>query len=182
MELQETYAGSFERALERARKADNKRQKGYHFEKLIQKFFQEDPQYKILFQKVELYHQWEKREGADCGIDLVAEKDDGSYCAIQCKFYDPQHTIQKNDLDGFITASDREIFTQRIFVSTTTKWSAIAEKQLKKIDTTTCTKIGIHNLKNSPIDWMPTSTLSIKENKSLKKRFVHTKKKLSTMS
>ena len=35
-------------------------------------------------------------EADDTGIDLVAKlRDDGGFCAIQCKFYAAEHHIQK---------------------------------------------------------------------------------------
>ncbi|WP_257626283.1 restriction endonuclease [Janthinobacterium sp. NKUCC06_STL] len=44
----------------------------------------------------------------DVGIDLVARKrGTGDYWAIQCKFYDPDHALQKGDIDSFFTASGK---------------------------------------------------------------------------
>jgi len=63
----------------------------------------------------------------------------GEFTAIQCKFYDPSHTIQKADIDSFFTASGKEFetpegrfrFASRLIVSTTDRWSKHAEEALR---------------------------------------------------
>ena len=66
----------------------------------------------------------------DVGIDLVArERGTGDYWAIQCKFYDPDHALQKGDIDSFFTASGKRFatsagersFSHRLIISTTDK-------------------------------------------------------------
>ncbi len=65
-------------------------------------------------------------------IDLVArERETGELCAIQCKFYDPETTLRKEDIDSFFTASGKERFKSRLIVSTTDKWSKNAEEALE---------------------------------------------------
>ena len=75
---------------------------------------------------------WPGRAGkADTGIDLVArERDTGDYTAIQCKFYEPTHTLAKGDIDSFFTASGKTAFTNRVIISTTDRWSHHAETAL----------------------------------------------------
>lgn len=52
---------------------------------------------------------WPDRKGkADTGIDLVARaRYTGEITAIQCKFYEPTHTLAKADIDSFFTASGK---------------------------------------------------------------------------
>ena len=97
----------------------------------------------------------------DTGIDLVALTRDGNYWAIQCKFFDPDHTIQKSDIDSFFTASGkrftdeegkRHSFAQRVVVSTTDKWGKHAEDALAD-QTIPVFRIGIQEPAASPIDW-----------------------------
>ena len=52
------------------------------------------------------------------GIDLVArERDSGEYTAIQCKFYEPTHTLRKEDIDSFFTASGKNPLNSRKVLS-----------------------------------------------------------------
>ena len=102
--------------------ARSERQKGDYFERLMLKYFTEDPDYKDQFSEVYLWKQWAELrtdfDGTDIGVDLVAEKHDGEYCAIQCKCYAPDTRISKPAIDSFISASASETFTSRILVNT----------------------------------------------------------------
>ncbi|WP_322886519.1 hypothetical protein U8C31_18300 [Sinorhizobium medicae] len=83
----------------------SEREKGTYFENLAKVFFENDPQYTQRFDSVWKYAEWAAERGIsgqDTGIDLVARvRDDGGFCAIQCKFYREGHRIQKSDIDSF---------------------------------------------------------------------------------
>ncbi len=112
--------------------ATNSHEQGGKFERLIKSYLSKDPIYADRFSNVWLWSEWPERSGPDTGIDLVAkEKSNGGLCAIQCKFYDPKHTLQKSDIDSFFTASGKKIYTHRLIVSTTDKWSKHAEEAIK---------------------------------------------------
>jgi len=84
----------------------NNRDKGTLFERLIANYLMTDPQYADRLADVWLWSEWPDRNGPDVGIDLVArERGTGDYWAIQCKFFNPDHAIQKSDIDSFFTAS-----------------------------------------------------------------------------
>lgn len=95
--------------------AQSEHQKGDLFEQLMLKYFTEDPDYKEQFSQVWLWKQWAELQtefdGTDIGVDLVAEKRDGEFCAIQCKCYAEDTRVSKPHLDSFISASASEIFT-----------------------------------------------------------------------
>ena len=107
-------------------KATSERQKGDFFERLMLKYFTEDPDYKEQFSEVYLWKQWTQLQtefdGTDIGIDLVAEKHDGTYCAIQCKCYAETIRISKPDIDSFLAASQSELFTSLMIVDTGGEW------------------------------------------------------------
>lgn len=85
--------------------SSDERGKGRMFERLIANYLVKDPQYSDLLEHVWLWEEWPDRKGADNGIDLVArELATGDYWAIQCKFFDPNYTIQKPDIDSFLSA------------------------------------------------------------------------------
>ena len=102
--------------------ARSERQKGDYFERLMQKYFTEDPDYKDQFSEVYIWKEWAELrtefDGTDIGVDLVAKKHDNTYCAIQCKCYAEDTRVSKPHIDSFISASASEIFTSRILVNT----------------------------------------------------------------
>lgn len=149
------------------------REKGTYFELLTKDFLKSDPTYSPQFSDVWTYAEWADHQGIikrDDGIDLVAmlAEEDG-FCAIQCKFYDENHRMQKADLDSFFTASGKKEFTRRLIVDTTRReWSEPAENAL--IGQTTGTqRIGLTELENSPIDWsvyVPSRPVKLKAKKT----------------
>ena len=141
--------------------SSDQRGKGRLFERLIASFLARDPQYSDLLGDVWLWDEWSDRWGSDMGIDIVArEKATGDYWAVQCKFFDPEHTISKPDIDSFLSASGKEFetddgrrqFARRIVVSSTDKWNRNAEKAIEG-QTIPVSRISFSNLAESPIDW-----------------------------
>ncbi|MCP4967994.1 MAG: DEAD/DEAH box helicase family protein, partial [bacterium] len=133
--------------------ATSERDKGDRFERLVQAAFQTDRTYRERFTDVWLWMQWPGRGNEpDTGIDLVAKTSDGQMVAIQCKFYDSDHTLIKGDIDSFFTASGRTPFTERIIVSTTDHWSRNAEKALEGQQIPVL-RMGIDDLDAMSIDW-----------------------------
>ena len=86
------------------------------------------------------------------GIDLVAQERDGGYCAIQCKCYAEDKRVSKADLDSFISYSNRQPFTVRIFVDTGQSWSA---NLLKAIDglQPPCQRISAADFASRSVQW-----------------------------
>lgn len=141
--------------------AQNKREQGTKFERLMQKVFQTSPLYADIYEKVWLWSEFTYAETNDIGIDLVAKKRDvDEYTAIQCKFYDEKTTVLKDDVDTFLSASGKAFYingeeyrySERIIVSTSDKWSANAEStisgQLPQV-----TRIRVQDLQECGIDW-----------------------------
>jgi predicted helicase len=153
--------------------ATSTRDLGDKFERLTVQYLETDPLYKEHFSKVWLWMDFPKRNNApDTGIDLVAEeRDTGDYCAIQCKCYDPNHILQKSDINSFFTASGTDVFKKRIIVSTTDKWSKHAEEALND-QQIPATRLTLYDLANSPIDWSKFSVnkpqLKLKPKKQLR--------------
>ena len=130
--------------------------KGRTFERLIRAYLLEDPFYKKRFSEVYLWSEWGQLrpefDGKDLGIDLVAQERDGGYCAIQCKCYAEDKRISKADLDSFISESNREPYTARMFVDTGKSWST---NLLKAIDglQPPCQRISAADLASRPVQW-----------------------------
>ena len=128
--------------------------KGRWFEKLCLYFLRHEPLYKDRFERVWLWSDWPGRNGRpDTGIDIVAKlRDSETFCAVQCKFYEPDHSISKDDIDSFITASDKKGFAERIIIATTTKWSKHAEHAIEDLQVP-CQRVTLDMLAQSSIDW-----------------------------
>jgi len=154
--------------------AVTEREKGTYFEELIICYLRNEATYRDLYSDVWTYAQWADLQGLDkrdSGIDLVAKtQGTGEYHAIQCKLYAPDYRLQKGDIDSFFTASGKKSFARRIIVSTTNHWSEHAEDAL--IDQQPpVSKIDLHDLENSQIDWrkyQPKSAPVLKDKKKLR--------------
>ncbi|MBS9395333.1 MAG: DEAD/DEAH box helicase [Dolichospermum sp. LBC05a] len=130
------------------------RELGDKFERLMLNFLKTDPIYKEYFSQVWMWMDFPKRGNMpDTGIDLVAViRDTGDYCAIQCKCYGEDQTLEKSDIDSFFTASGTTLFKKRMIISTTNKWSKNAEAALENQQIPVI-RADIYDLGNSPIDW-----------------------------
>src|SRR5688572_17995438 len=158
--------------------ARNNRDLGDRFERMMQQFFRVDPLYAALFSEVWMWNEWPlKGQMGDVGIDLVAQHNaTGEYLAIQCKFYLPEHTLSKPDIDSFFTALGKPQFSKGIIVSTTDKWGKNARDALNQ--TKSVTRLSIHDLEQSPIDWSMFDTYKPGKLKRVKKNDIrpHQKK------
>ena len=130
---------SFQAVLDHIRSiADSEARKGQLFERLMKTYFIEDPLYRERFSNLWLWTEWASQrvdfDGADTGIDLVAEEREGGYCAIQCKCYAAGTRMAKRHFDSFISASAREPFTARIVVYTRDWWGPTTVKTVAGTD------------------------------------------------
>jgi predicted helicase len=138
--------------LEKYRETQTQRDKGTLFEKLVKHYLLNDAKYKNVFSNVWLWEEFPEKNSSDSGIDIVAEYQDGGYCAIQCKFYGEDKKIDKGDLDSFFTESGKSNFIGRIVVSTTEHWTKKAEEALENQQIPVI-RIDLSDLENSNIDW-----------------------------
>jgi len=145
--------------IDEFRTASSNVERGERFERLMVDYFRLDPTLAAEYDEVCRWPDWSHREGThDSGIDLVARRrETGEWTAIQCKFFDPKHSLQKGDIDSFFTASGRVWdgikFTNRVIISTTDRWSTHAETALSA-QQIPVQRIGVADLAESPIDWM----------------------------
>ena len=144
--------------LERLRThARTEREKGHYFEEIAKAYFEHDDIQRQYYDKVWPYADWAGEQGiskADTGIDLVARlSDGGGLCAIQCKFYDQAHVIQKSDLDSFMAASGKTAFARRIFIDTTIPAFGKNAESMVADQSTAFLRIGLDDLEKSRIDW-----------------------------
>ena len=160
--------------IERFRAEPSSTERGTQFEELMVSYFETDPTLASEYDEVTTWPRWEHNEHThDSGIDLVAHnRHTGRWTAIQCKFYDRGHYLQKQDIDSFFTASgrawDQIWFDNRIIISTTDHWSRNAEKALEH-QSLPVQRIGLAEIAESPIDWMFTpESLSYEPRKAVR--------------
>ncbi len=134
-------------------------EKGSRFEQLVASFLRTAPEFADRFESVDLWQDWPERGNQhDHGIDIVAkDTHTGGWCAIQCKFYDPEHHVAKGDIDSFLAASGKKGYTSRLIFSTAKDWGPTVEKQLDNLHIPVV-RIGFEDLKASKVDW---STLDL---------------------
>lgn len=155
----------FNSVLEKYRKESfSERDKGTRFEILMKHYLQTAPLYKHKFEHVWLWSDFQYRNqfsGKDTGIDLIAQDYDGEYTAIQCKCYQESTRIDKPEVDTFLSTSGKHFkdsdgndcsFSNRFWISTTNKWTEVAEDTLKN-QVPAVYKIGLSQLENSNVDW-----------------------------
>lgn len=156
---------TFDQILEKYRKiAFSERDKGTRFEKLMVAFMKTYATYRGMFSDVWIWNDFPFRRdfgGKDTGIDLVARTNEGDYWAIQCKCYQASSTIDKAEVDTFISTSSKTFrneqgitvkFTQRLWISTTDHWNKTADDTIQHQDPPVV-RIGLHDLESAPIDW-----------------------------
>lgn len=155
---------SFNLILEKYRRESfSERDKGDRFERLIQAYLYTDPKYTHLT-KIWLWSEFPYRSdfgSHDIGIDLVAQTSEGEYWAIQCKCYQEDTRISKEEVDTFLSTSGRSFednkgtrikFNRRIWVSTTNNWSSKANETLQHQDPPV-TRINLSDLQEAPVEW-----------------------------
>ena len=95
--------GTIYDALEYIRmNATSEKDKGTQFERLTRFFLKNDPLWKSRFSEVWMWAKAPTNDGADIGIDLVAQdREDNSYWAIQCKCLDDDATLDYKSVGTF---------------------------------------------------------------------------------
>ena len=156
---------SFQNILTQFRKESaNEKEKGTRFERLMQLYLRTEPFYASRFKNVWLWTEFPFKKdlgGQDTGIDLVAQTTHGAYWAIQCKCYQESATINKAEVDSFLTTAGRSFmnesgmttrFEHCLWISTTNKWGTNAEEAIKN-HTPAVSRISLYHLQNSSVEW-----------------------------
>ena len=156
---------SFQKILSDFRKYSfSEHDKGHRFERLMQAYLKTDPMYANSFTEVWLWNDFPFKKdfgGRDTGIDLVARNVYGDYWAIQCKCYEATTTIDKAEVDSFLSTSSRQFtdhnyrtvgFAHRLWISTTNHWGANAQEAILNQDPPV-SRINLSQLETAPVDW-----------------------------
>ena len=140
---------------------------GTRFERIIKKYFETDALRTSEFKKAWLWREdacpgkdvIEQMFGTgtrrDHGIDLVAQKTDGSLCAIQCKCYARDAKLAENDVSNFLALASAGSRDGRIFGSMIFVWTGreITGGAAALLEGHSCEVLDHHKLKKSAVDW-----------------------------
>ncbi|VEJ52255.1 Hef nuclease [Campylobacter insulaenigrae] len=147
---------TFEIILEKLKQANlNNRAKGYMFEKLSKHLLKEKDTANI-YKNIYLWDEWDKKDGQDCGIDLVIQTNNDDYIAVQCKFYEGSK-VDLKDLSTYFTKLQSGIgeikFSKGVIISTS-DLTQNAKKEIEQISTSIPIElITLEDFLNSNISW-----------------------------
>ena len=155
-------AFTFADAIARLETGIDKSRKGQLFERVMKRYFMHDPVYSSQrFTGVWLWNDEgnPKRDGQDFGIDLVAREQDGTFTAIQCKFYGKDQPLAWPGLTKFLAATSRKNspFKQSMLVYT---GKQLSKKQMTEISKHDCQLVDYKKLDDSNVDWDALSDLA----------------------
>src|SRR6476646_5149526 len=104
--------------------------RGRQFEHFVKWFLKNDPEWATQVQDVWLWDDYPGWWGVDCGIDLVFKSKSGKTWAVQAKCYFSDYDISKNDVDRFLSESNRKQIDHRLLIATTNRIGANARQVL----------------------------------------------------
>ncbi len=157
---------NFQQVINRYREqSHSEADKGKRFERLMQAMLHTLPPYCNELQQVWLWNEFPFRQSIslhDTGIDLVAQTNEGSYWAIQCKCYRADTKIDKGDTDTFLTSSARAFtdgngkkhyFSFRLWVDTTEGGFTSTAAESFKGQMIPASVLHLNELAEMPVDW-----------------------------
>ncbi|MDC3409929.1 Helicase associated domain protein [Alphaproteobacteria bacterium] len=145
----------------------NKDKSGKSFEIFCKWFLENDPYWKTQVEKVWFWDDWPERWGVDKGIDIVFEHKNGTNWAVQCKNYHKEYYIKKEDIDSFLSESNRKNIHHRLLIGTTNKIGKNAIDTMKGQEKPIKSFL-LSDLLNSKLDY-PNSTKKLTSNITKKK-------------
>ncbi|WOV92759.1 MAG: type ISP restriction/modification enzyme [Candidatus Nitrosoabyssus spongiisocia] len=158
---------TFETILSKIRKeSKNTVELGTKFEKLTKDFLTTDKHYANRFEKIWLWKEYPKNDGHDTGIDIVAkERVSGNLCAIQCKCYADDGTLDMKSVSTFLAKAASMKMKNKMLVYTGDNITDHAQKVTKD---SKCTILRKYHLLDSSIEWNTFPKLSVKNPKTLR--------------
>lgn len=98
-------------------------ERGRQFEPLVAEVLRTNRSPLGEFAQVWRWSDWPGDDSGDVvGVDIVAERPDGSLVAVQCKCYAPGSKLYQSHLQSFL-ANTNAAFAERVVITTTSEWS-----------------------------------------------------------
>lgn len=130
---------------------ESERDKGDKFERASRYYLMNDPVYAQRFSDVWMWKDAPTNDGADLGIDLVAQDaEDGTYWAIQCKCYQ-KATLDLRDVATFYTkASATGDYAHNMIITTCEDFGPNLDKTATQYGTV---RLFADSMAESDVDW-----------------------------
>ena len=137
---------------------------GKPFEVFCKWFLENDPEWSKTVDKVWLWDDYpNKWQRQDLGTDLVFRDNEGLIWAVQAKCYGENRTTTKGDMNSFLADTGRKEVDRRLWMQTTNKMEAKADKTLKGQDKPV-TVFNLNSFRDAPLEY-PTSFADLYEAK-----------------
>ena len=129
---------------------------GKPFEVFCKWFLENDPEWSKIVDKVWLWDDYpNKWQRQDLGTDLVFRDNEGLIWAVQVKCYGEHRTTTKGDMNSFLADTGRKEVDRRLWMQTTNKMEAKAEKTLKGQDKPV-TVFNLSSFRDAPLEYPAT--------------------------
>lgn len=126
---------------------------GKPFEVFCRWFLENDPKWSKTVDKVWLWDDYpNKWQRQDLGTDLVFRDNEGLIWAVQAKCYGEHRTITKGDMNSFLADTGRKEVDRRLWMQTTNKMEAKAEKTIKGQDKPV-TIFNLNSFRDAPLEY-----------------------------
>lgn len=136
---------TFDQFITSLRREFGEQESGKKFEIFCKWFLENDPKWSKSVDKVWLWDEYpNKWQSQDLGTDLVFHDKDGLVWAVQAKCYSEHRSTTKGDMNSFLADTGRSEVDMRLWLQTTNKIEAKAEKTCKGQDK----KVTFFNLNN----------------------------------
>ena len=106
----------------------NPAKRGRQFELFVCWFLKNDPQWATQVAEVWMWDDYPDRWGVDCGIDIIFKHRNGETWAVQAKCYSVDYDVTKQDIDKFLSESNRKCIDKRLLIATTDRIGANAKQ------------------------------------------------------
>ena len=147
---------TFDQFISSLREEFGEQEAGKKFEVFCKWFLKNDPEWSKSVDKVWLWNEYpNKWQSQDLGTDLVFHDKDDLVWAVQAKCYSEHRSTTKGDMNTFLADTGRSEVDKRLWLQTTNKIEAKAEKTCKGQDKPV-TFFNLNNFRDAQIDY-PTS-------------------------
>jgi superfamily II DNA or RNA helicase len=149
----ENDMASFDNFITSLRTEFGEQDAGKKFEVFCKWFLENDPEWSKTVDKVWLWDEYpNKWQRQDLGTDLVFRDSKGLIWAVQAKCYGEHRKTTKGDMNSFLADTGRKEVDRRLWLQSTNKMEAKAEKTLKGQDKPV-TVFKLNNFRDAQIDY-----------------------------
>ena len=149
----ENDMASFDNFITSLRTEFGEQDAGKKFEVFCKWFLENDPEWSKTVDKVWLWDDYpNKWQRQDLGTDLVFRDNEGLIWAVQAKCYGEHRSTTKGDMNSFLADTGRREVDRRLWLQTTNKMEAKAEKTLTGQDKPV-TIFKLNDFRDAPLEY-----------------------------